>query len=65
MMKTNTESVLVITNSQGDVVGMVRKDTRTHKNLIYVVSDAKMSEIGDIITGKFEELPVQNTEPQK
>ena len=57
-MKTKTESVVVITNSRDQVVGMVHKDPQTHKNLIYVVSDAKMDQIADIIAGKFEEPPI-------
>lgn len=63
-MKTNTEGVVVITNSKDEVVGIVRKDTKTQKNLVYVVSDAKLDQIADMITGKFEEPTIPGSIPE-
>lgn len=64
MMKTKTEAVVVITNSRDEVVGMVHKDPKTHKNLVYVVSDAKMEEIADLITGKIDEPHISLQTPK-
>ncbi len=57
-MKTTTESVLIVTNENGVVVALIRKDTSLQKNLIYKITDASMTDIEDLIWTKgVEEVP--------
>ena len=53
-MKTTTESVLVVTTEKGEVVAIVRNDSKLHKNLLYRVSDAKISDIEGFLNGSVE-----------
>lgn len=55
-MKTTTESVLIVTDEKGNVVALGRKDMGLQKNLIYRVTDASMTDIGDLLSGGFAQL---------
>lgn len=49
-MKTTTESVMIVSTEHGEVIAMVRKDLVSQKNLIHRVTDAKLSDIENILS---------------
>ncbi len=54
---TNQEGVLTITDDGGEVVAIVRKDEKTHHNLIYTVCLANLGEIERLLKG----VPISQT----
>lgn len=51
-MTTRQEGVLTVSDENGKVVAIVRKDEATHHNLIYVCSLAGMEEIERLLNHK-------------
>jgi hypothetical protein len=50
-MKTNIENVLIVSDDSGEMISIVRRDPSSQKNLIFMMTDAKMDDISLLITG--------------
>lgn len=48
-MKTNEEGVIIITNDQDQMVGFIRKDPISRKNVVYSAEEMGLEEMQSVI----------------
>lgn len=49
-MNTQTEAVTTI-NRGGQMIGLIKRDEKTKKSLVYLVKEAKVEDIAELIDG--------------
>ena len=59
-VKTTQEGVIAIFNAESDIIGIVRKDLVSRKNVLYSVSEMGFGEISELLEGKILEDKIKN-----
>lgn len=57
-MNAKLESVLVITGREGNIMGLVRRDPKSGKQVIHITTEANSDDIASVITGSIDPAPV-------